>query len=157
MSDWRAREVSKRVTPGSQFIDLACGDNRLVEKLGFGTGVDIKQYGKVDLVLEDFSKLPFEQSSIDFVSILAALNYFDDTQAVLKEVARVLKPSGNLLITLLWRPLSVAWHQLRDRQLPRYAYSAQQLQEMLDGAGLKIVELHRFMLGLNCLYVIGRR
>ncbi|MCI5135249.1 MAG: hypothetical protein D3920_09300 [Candidatus Electrothrix sp. AW2] len=48
LCEWRIRAVLPWVR-GSQVIDLACGDNRLIQRLGYGTGVDIKNYGNLIL------------------------------------------------------------------------------------------------------------
>ncbi|HEY8270121.1 MAG TPA: methyltransferase domain-containing protein [Pseudobdellovibrionaceae bacterium] len=157
LSNWRTDLVIKHLPEGT-FLDLACGDNRLVKKLGRGIGIDISNYGgSADMVLPDFSKLPFEKNSINAVTVLAAFNYFDQPVSVLKEIRRVLSDDGCLIITQLDHRISKAWHQLRDRGLVRTAYSDQQLQEMFTAADLRIDVKERFMLGLNKVFVVRKK
>ena len=155
LSNWRTRAVTPLVH-GTELIDLACGDNRLVRKLGFGKGVDIHDYGHADLVINDFSSLPYQDGSVDTVTILAALNYFPNPVPVLQEIRRILKDDGTLLVTLLDKQVSSIWHKVRDRGLRRVAYSDTEVRDLFEPAGLQIKEIRRFMLGLNKIYVIGK-
>lgn len=155
LSNWRCRAVSRHIK-GKQLVDLACGDNRLTSKLGFGTGVDITDYGRADLVCPDFSNLPFESATVTTVTILAALNYFDEPIKVLQEISRILQPDGVLIVTFLNKNVSSFWHQIRDRGLPRVAYSERELTALLSQTDLKIAAKHHFMLGLNCIYLIRK-
>ena len=153
LSNWRMRTVTKHVKPG-QLVDLACGDNRLVRRLGRGVGVDVQDFANVDEVCPDFSKLPFDDNSVATVTIMAALNYFDEPKAVMKELHRILAPDGVIVITLLNKRVSHWWHKLRDRGLKRIAYSESEVRDILDGTGLCLIKKHAFMLGLNWVYLV---
>ena len=52
---------------------------------------------KIKFHVGDFHKLPFPDSSLDFVAADAALHHTDQMDDVLTEVFRVLKPGGRLL------------------------------------------------------------
>ncbi|MCI5218990.1 MAG: methyltransferase domain-containing protein [Candidatus Electrothrix sp. LOE2] len=153
LCEWRIRAVLPWIR-GSRVIDLACGDNRLIRLLGYGVGVDIQNYGDADLILQDFTSLPFPTHSIDTVSILAALNYFDNPEKVMRELARVLKRDGIIIVTLLRKPISGLWHRFRDTSLPRIAYDENELLRYADGGGLTLCERRVFMLGLNQLFIL---
>lgn len=138
-------------------MDLACGDNRVVRALGAGVGVDIADYQGVDVVCRDFTRLPFRDSEFDTVTILAALNYFDDPDAVLREIRRILRPDGTLLVTFLNKNVSRLWHSIRERQItPRPSFDRVELMTCLRAANLRIVDERSFMLGLNTIYFIKR-
>ncbi|MCK6439729.1 MAG: class I SAM-dependent methyltransferase [Planctomycetes bacterium] len=142
---------------GPVFVDLACGDNRLVRTLGFGTGVDIKNHGNADIVHPDFTHLPFADGSVNTVTILAAINYFDNPEAALRDIRRILSHDGVLILTQLSKTLSGFWHVFRDRSLPRIAFSSRELKALIDATGLEVRAKRRFMLGVNTLYIIGRK
>jgi len=136
-------------------MDLACGDNRLVKKYGSGVGVDIVHYQNVDVVCPDLSVLPFVDSEFDTVTILAALNYFENPVAVLREVHRVLSPGGTLIVTFLNRRVSRLWHRIRERDItPRPAFNEPELVKCLQAADLKVVQKKHFMFRLNTIYFI---
>ncbi|MDH3328424.1 MAG: class I SAM-dependent methyltransferase [Desulfobulbaceae bacterium] len=155
LSEWRTRAVLPYVV--GDLMDLACGDNRLVRKNGSGVGVDIVDYQNVDIVCPDFSNLPFAENTFDTVTILAALNYFDNPVKVLSEIARILKPDGTLLVTFLNQSVSRAWHTIKERDTtPRPAFNKEELAACLQTAGMHIVDRKSFMLGVNIIYFIKR-
>jgi ubiquinone/menaquinone biosynthesis C-methylase UbiE len=155
LSRWRFHTVLPLIH-GDLVIDMACGDNRLLAALGRGFGIDIYNYGNADIILKDFNNLPFASESIDTITILAALNYFDSPTLLMNELARVLKQDGTILITLLRKPISAAWHKFRDTSLPRIAYSKKELQQLATQAGLRIDDRQLFMLGLNQVFIIRK-
>ncbi len=156
LSVWRCRAVAPCVQ-GKQLMDLACGDNRLVKLLGFGTGVDISPYKGVDIVHPDFTHLPFDDKSLDTVTILAALNYFDNTVEVLRDIERILKDDGVLIISFLNQRVSKIWHLIKEKDItPRVAFSVSELNDYLAEAGLFITQKKHFMLGVNCIYLIKK-
>lgn len=155
LSEWRARSVLPHVV--GKLLDIACGDNRLVRKYGSGVGVDIQQYRNVDVVCNDFSHLPFRDNEFDTITILAALNYFENPVAVLKEVRRLLKPDGRLLVTFLDQRVSTLWHRFRERRItPRPAFSEAELTSCVRSVDMRIDEKRKFMFGVNTIYFIRR-
>lgn len=153
LSEWRARAALPCVS--GRLMDLACGDNRLVKKYGSGVGVDIVDYENVNVVCPDLSVLPFGDDEFDTVTILAALNYFEDPVSVLREVRRVLSPGGTLLVTFLNQRVSRLWHSIRERDItPRPAFSEDELLKCLQSAGLTVAQKKHFMFGLNTIYFI---
>jgi ubiquinone/menaquinone biosynthesis C-methylase UbiE len=155
LSEWRTRAVLPFVS--GSLLDIACGDNRLVEKYGSGVGVDIVPYQNVDRVCPDPSQLPFGDRTFHTVTIVAALNYFSDPSAVLREVGRVMDDEGTLLVTFLHQKVSAAWHRIRERSsTPRPAFSEAELTRCAQSAGMRIVQKRRFMLGMNVIYFIRR-
>jgi len=155
LSNWRTNIVLKH-TKG-KLVDLACGDNRLVKKYGGGIGVDIEDYGSVDIVTNDFTKLPIESESVDTVSIIASLNIFTDRINSLKEINRILKSDGQLLVTMPNPPVLKLWYKFRKppwELVP--GFTDKQLNEMLAKANLTVHKKKRFMLFLNQLFVIKK-
>ena len=135
-------------------LDIACGDNRLVQSLGRGYGMDITAFPGVDLTVKNFSELPFRDASLDSASILAALNYFEEPAKTLQELHRSLKPGGVVIITLLSKPVSHYWHKLRDRGLPRITYDDTELRAIVAQTDLQWRSQGHFMLGLNRVIVL---
>lgn len=155
LSEWRSSAVLPYVT--GNLMDLACGDNRLVKKNGSGVGVDIVEYQDVDIVCRDLADLPFGDHVFDTVTILAALNYFEKPVSVLREVGRILKPEGTLLVTFLNHKVSRIWHRFRERAItPRPAFDEAELVACLQAADMHVVRKRKFMFGLNTIYIIRR-
>lgn len=137
-------------------VDLACGNNALVRSYGRGEGVDVQDFG-ADRVVDDLAVLPYEDQSVDTVTIMAALNYFPEPEKVLAEVKRILKPDGHLIVTMANPTVMRFWHQFREKEAYRPAVPDQEIQNLCERQGL--VGLHRaaFMAGLNHVYIFSPR
>jgi SAM-dependent methyltransferase len=119
--------------------------------------VDIVGYQHVDVVCPNLACLPFRDAGFDTVTILAALNYFEDPVSVLREVRRLLRPDGTLLVSLLNKRVSRLWHRVREADItPRPSLDAAELAACLEAANLRVVDTRSFMLGLNIIYFVKR-
>lgn len=147
-----------------KLLDIGCGYNLLVRRYGNGIGVDVFDWGDVDFVVEDTSKLPFGSSEFDTITIIAALNHIPNREEVLKECNRLLRSGGKLIITMLTPGISRIWHRLRKRwdedQYLRgmkenevYGLTRSEMKKLLNDAGFELVKIKRFMLFLNSLYI----
>ena len=88
-------------------LDVGCGrHNRFINEYlcGHGKGIDIFPYAglKAENVVEDLSRFPFESSTFDSVTFIANLNHIPKSQRdiELSEAYRVLKPKGNIVVTM---------------------------------------------------------
>jgi len=135
-------------------IDIACGDGQLLKLYsGPSHGVDIKDYGNTDYVLNDFSKLPLEANVYDTATIIASLNYFDNPIPVLKEINRILKPSGKLIITMPNSMLMKIWHKIREPWVFHTGYSKKRINKFLNSAGFTLSTHDIFLFGINNIYI----
>ena len=64
-------------------------------------------YGKIDYVC-DILNIPVPDSSFDYIICTEVIEHVPDPISVIKEISRILKPGGNLLITA---PLQSGLHQ----------------------------------------------
>lgn len=155
LSQWRNNTVAKEIRP--PFLDIACGDNILAKKIGGGFGIDVVNYGSTDVLVKDFNELPFRACSFNSVSIVASLNYFEEPQKVLSEIARVLKPEGAVILTLINPFIGRSWHLLRESWAKYPGFSYRQLKMLSQGTGLTLARRSRFMLGMNKLYIFTKQ
>lgn len=105
------------VTAGSRVLDVGSSVGRLMLRLGrrgcATTGVDIvrgdllqarRRLGEletpVDLIQGDGGRLPFADSSFDFAACTETLEHVADVGLALRELARVLKPGGRLVVSV---------------------------------------------------------
>ncbi len=96
--------------PNTKLLDIGCGwECRLLKNLKpyirQGVGIDFKAPNLVDEKLTAIQttivdRLPFEDKSFDFITLLAVLEHLENEEAILQECSRVLKPNGGLLITV---------------------------------------------------------
>jgi demethylmenaquinone methyltransferase / 2-methoxy-6-polyprenyl-1,4-benzoquinol methylase len=135
--DRRWRWLTRRVldaAPGERVLDLAAG-----------TAVSTAEYAKsgawcvaadfslgmlrsgahreVPKVAADAFHLPFASDSFDAVTVSFGLRNMDDTVAALREMCRVVRPGGRLVICEVsqpaWRPIRWLHHNVVLRLLPR--------------------------------------
>ncbi|XP_033028211.1 putative methyltransferase DDB_G0268948 isoform X2 [Lacerta agilis] len=98
----------KRVSPGQLAVDVGCGSGQSTRMLAkhfekvVGTDISeaqieearrVPQPPNVSYLVCPAEDLPFEDSSVDLVTAFAAVHWFDGPR-FLREVERVLKPSG---------------------------------------------------------------
>lgn len=152
--EWVLKKL--KPTPGSTLLDVCCGTGFLMRsadayKLN-SVGVDFSRvaveeaahYGSA--LVGNCEKLPLPDCSFDYIANLGSLEHFEDMATGVKEMARVLKPSGTAFILvpntygLLW----TIWHAKNtgdvfvDHQpLQRYG-SRMQWQRLLEENGLKV-------------------
>lgn len=115
----RQRFVLRHLESGQAVLDIGVGNGTL-ERLSLAKGIDIHaldpseraiQRLRGDMGLEDRAQvgyaqaIPFRDSEFDVVVMSEVLEHLDDTalSSALKEVKRVLKPGGVLLITVPYR------------------------------------------------------
>lgn len=89
------------------------------------------QQHRVSLVWSPAENLPFLDNSFDVVTCLEALEFMTAPGSVLRELARVLRPGGLLLIT----------NRISTRLMPGKTFTGQALRARLEALGLTDVEI----------------
>lgn len=106
----RVRRILSFIKPEYEVLDVGCGVGSFIKALGpfikNGVGIDkkagVSKEGNIKLLQADFDgkKLPLKDNQFDCVTMLAVLEHLNNRLEILKEIRRVLKPGGNLLITV---------------------------------------------------------
>jgi SAM-dependent methyltransferase len=113
---WRRFLVSRiEAGPGEEVLDVATGTGAVARELlrqkGCGVvGVDqspemlvvAREHlpAAVKLVEASAESLPFDDASFDALTFTYLLRYVDDPGATLRELARVVRPGGRIVVTL---------------------------------------------------------
>lgn len=133
---WRRRALDKiGVGQGDVVVDLACGTGDFCELAAArgarAIGVDfaremLRQATARGLgfpkVQGDGEWLPFESASVDVVTCGFALRNFVSLEAVLREIARIVRPGGRIALVDVdrpaWGPIRAAHSLYFDRVVP---------------------------------------
>lgn len=116
--DYAAEAIRARFDPGISLLDLGCGAGVLSEKLleyGYRVTAADASADMVALCEERLRRfpesarrhcqancleLPFADGEFDLVVCLGMFGYFDEVTDALREIRRVLKPGGTLIISV---------------------------------------------------------
>jgi SAM-dependent methyltransferase len=141
---------------GLRVLDVAGGDGYWAAQCrrrgGYAVALDLAE-GKLrrgatlsmapELVRGDALRLPFADGSFDRVLSICAIEHFDDGPRALDEMARVLAPDGELVMSADALTLAKHWPRLDKAHRERYhvqrTYSHEQLGELLAARGLEVV------------------
>jgi ubiquinone/menaquinone biosynthesis C-methylase UbiE len=92
-------------------------------------GIDFRPYEPVSLVADLTGRLPLRDGAVDIVTASNTLEHIPDTEAMLGEIARVLKPGGTFIATI---PFLMRLHQ---KPYDYNRYTNFQLDRLLVRAG----------------------
>jgi ubiquinone/menaquinone biosynthesis C-methylase UbiE len=106
----RYKKVVDHIPVNTKVLDIGCGRSAnflkaISPKIAEGIGVDfkvepinIRNIHTIQLKLA--YELPFENESFDVVTMLAVLEHIEHEKSILKEIHRVLKKDGKLVLTV---------------------------------------------------------
>jgi SAM-dependent methyltransferase len=96
------------------------------------------------LIRGDALELPFADASFDRVMSVCAIEHFDDGARAVDEMARVLAPGGELVMSADALTLAERWPRLYRAHCERYrvkhTYSHDELAALLAARGLTVVD-----------------
>jgi Methylase involved in ubiquinone/menaquinone biosynthesis len=95
----------RRILPTltGRVLDLGCGSQPYRPMLALAShyvGADLEQREGVDVLLTPGAPLPFAETSFDAIICTQVLEHVEDLGQVLAELARVLRPGGQLIVSV---------------------------------------------------------
>lgn len=103
--------------PYNNILEIGCGSGELSKYLKNYNGIDISE--KTPFIVGNAHNLPFEDNSFDLILLLDLLEHTDD-KIVMKEVYRVLKPNGHVIITVPTFMFLWSQHDIDNHHKKRY-------------------------------------
>jgi SAM-dependent methyltransferase len=134
----RLEEAARSVPPGAMVLDAGAGEcphstlfahTRYV-KLDRGIGDMTWDYSRLD-VQGDVCELPFRDGVFDAVVNIQVLEHIREPHTCVNEMARVLKPGGQLILT------TVQDWEIHQHPHDFFRYTRYGLEYLFDKAGLK--------------------
>ncbi len=194
---WKAYTVMvANVQPGQRVLDIAGGTGDLAKAFAKKVGRDgqvvlsdineamlrtgrdrlIDEGCALDCAVCDAEHLPFPDAGFDLVSVAFGLRNMTHKDAALKEMHRILKPGGKLLVlefSRVAKPLEKAYDWYSFKVLPRlgqlvagdaqsYRYLAEsirmhpgqdELKQLMHDSGFGHVDYHNLTGGMVALHV----
>lgn len=138
---------------GEKILDIGCGVGGMLgalDRYGKTCGIDnsfksisiCRKKGFPNTCFSNVTNLPFKDGKFSLVSILDVIEHVDDDKNVMREVSRVCKPGGLVLLTVpafqfLWGNIDIVTHHKRR-------YTAKGLRDVLRGSELRVDYLTYF-------------
>ena len=142
---------------GERILDVGCGTGALQKQLGDGVvGVDLSEgmlgHAGGARAAADVTRLPFADHTFDVVASISSLHYWGDPVGALKEIRRVLRPSGRLVLTDWcddYLACRICDRVLRIGHSGGYvrAYGARELRRLIARAGYATVAVEKYKIG----------
>jgi SAM-dependent methyltransferase len=130
-----------------RILDVGCGTGAnlvLLSQFGKAEGVDVspdaldfcRQRGLKDVRLGAAEQMPYDHGTFDIVTALDVVEHLDDDVAGLREMRRVLKPDGYIL---LFMPTFMSlWGVQDDVSNHRRRYRLPELRRAVERAGFEV-------------------
>jgi len=176
LTDWGLEHV--RIEPSFTILDVGCGGGRTIREMaarataGRVLGVDYSEAsveasreanrdavadGRVEVQQGSVSRLPFADAMFDLVTAVETHYYWPDLANDAREILRVLKPGGTLLVIAEAYKGRYGWlFQLAMLPMRARLMSADEHRAWLETAGFTAVEVSEKR-GHGWICVTGRR
>ncbi len=175
LSDFRIRKIRPYISADKVICDIGCGRHTALLKAISGIskkciGIDKKmpQVSHVNIEVRNYElndTIPLEDECIDIVTMLAVLEHIENEREMIREIRRILKPGGVLLITVPSRKaepiinfLAFKLHFIDEEEVrdhKRY-YTTQTLKDVLLKNGFPSPRVEPFQCGFN-LFAYARK
>ena len=141
-------EICRRVTDRRpRILDVGCGTGAnllMLSEYGDAEGVDVsedalafcRERGLDKVKLGAAEELPYEDGTFDLVTAFDVVEHIDDDLAGLREMRRVLRPGGRVLLFV--PTFMFLWGLQDDVSNHRRRYRLPELQRVLEQAGFEI-------------------
>lgn len=141
-------EICRRVTDRRpRILDVGCGTGAnllMLSEYGDAEGVDVsedalafcRERGLEQVKLGAAEKLPYHDDTFDLVTALDVVEHLDDDLAGLREMRRVLRPGGRVLLFV--PTFMFLWGLQDDVSNHRRRYRLPELRRVLEQAGFEI-------------------
>lgn len=151
--------------PGRRVLDAGCGTGGLMRRLGGWewTGVDVepaacalaRERTGAEIVEASLAALPWAEATFDAVTSVDVLYHIEDDVGALREMVRVLRPGGRVVINVPAYPWLWSYHDEAVHSVRRYG--RREVADKLRAAGLAEVRTTHWNMIPLPLVVVRRK
>jgi len=153
-------EAIKKVIPSTgRGIEIGIGSGLFAAPLGIKEGCDPSDEMRNKAKKRDLEvskcvaeKLPYESSSIDYALMVTTICFVDDASKSFKEINRVLKPGGSVIVAFVDKDSPVGKVYLQNKEKSMFYkdatfFSTSEILELLEVGGFKTEETFQTVFG----------
>ena len=172
----RINQALPYLKSGSVLVDLGCDfemtlikkvQHRMKKVIGVDSVVPSQKNGNLEIIQADLTKpWPIKPNTADVVTMLAVLEHLPRPDLILKEVYKILKPGGTLVVTVpsrfskvilekIMMPLGLVRREMIEQH--QTYFTPQLLRQLATQADLQVIKAHYFELGCNTLLIARKQ
>ncbi len=174
------KTLAAALPDGARVLDAGCSTGYVSQGLHPRlrlTGVDIEKeavefcraHRQGEFQEADLSALPFETNTFDLILFTNTIEHLEDPHPILKELARVLKPGGKIVVTtencanVFWLILEQTWYRVFGGPCKPYMHEVHpqrytpKLLRAHMSEHLPVVSLVKAMLGMELVLIAEKR
>lgn len=137
-----------------RLLDLGCGDGYFLYRW-----TKCKERYGLDKLLGDEieGSLDFPDNYFDYVTMLAVIEHLSQPEKLIREIWRVLKPNGKLIITTpkMIAEFFIKFYYPNIKKEHKYYFDLFRIKRIF-GNGFKLCGYHTFALGLNQAFCLQK-
>ena len=169
---WRSRVALSWVPVGTRLLDVGCHqgeflrylDDRIAPSVGLDPLAETTSVGPHQIFRDIFQKpTAFPDESFDAVVMLAALEHIREKDSIADECARILRPSGRVIITVPSRAVDrlvdlLRWLRLIDGMSleEHHGFDPMSTPDVFTARGFDLRYHQVFQGGLNHLFIFQK-
>jgi ubiquinone/menaquinone biosynthesis C-methylase UbiE len=113
-------------------------------KLATGINRTLVESGKAEFIKGDASSLPWADEEFSVVALIEVFFFLNETEKILKEIFRVLKSGGRLIIEMSFNKDDGLDHKRHIKKMKLNLYSGEEMKTLLEKAGFSDVKLEYY-------------
>ena len=161
------RALRRLLPPFEKGVEIGVGTGRFAEPLGIEEGVEpspkmaeVAKARGIEVAQGVAEALPLRSESYDLALMVTTICFVDDPREALREIYRILKPGGHVLLGFVDKETPLGHLYQKNREKSRFYreatfYSTREVLELLKEAGFGDCEAAQTLFGPDLEHMEG--